>query len=429
MKEITHQSDVKKKFKNINGGLIIISIFVLVFIYDVFNSVLGFFDEFIAFISFLIIAANVTLKQKITLYREEIRIAVLLIVLLLIGLTSNFITSQKGHHTTPYAIIGDMISFFKAYLVYYGIRLSFFKINSKKIINHIAFYSEWIFYILLVFLVADFFFKIYPQYQRFGINSFQLFFTHTSRYGFAFVFIFLVLFPKYYNKNKLFLLFILSMGVLSLRVKYFGFFIFSVLFLYNTQILKKISRKLFLVLIFVFILILGLIFKEQISMYFNSDSLRDGWSRAVLLNYSFIIGNDFFPLGTGFGTYSSYFSGKYYSWVYELYHIDNVYGISKQYWEYISDQFWPMILGQFGYFGLIFYLGIIYNLFVLFLKQIKDKNNKSNYRYMPLLGLIALLIDSSSDAIFTQNRAVAIFILFALFTNLQKNNTKLDEEN
>ena len=92
MKEITHQSDVKKKFKNINGGLIIISIFVLVFIYDVFNSVLGFFDEFIAFISFLIIAANVTLKQKITLYREEIRIAVLLIVLLLIGLTFLVIT-------------------------------------------------------------------------------------------------------------------------------------------------------------------------------------------------------------------------------------------------------------------------------------------------------------------------------------------------
>jgi len=419
---------IKTSYKNISGNLIVFSVLLLVFLYDVFNPLLGFFDEFLALIAFLVILKNIFLKPKIKLYREEIYISFFLIALLILGLTSNFITSKNGFVTAKAAIFGDMVSFFKAYLVYFGIRLSATTIDSKKVVNQITFYSERIFYILLVFVFIDFIFNLYPQYSRFGIHSFQLFFTHTSRYGFAFVFIFLALFPKFYNKRNLLLLFVLLIGVLSLRVKYFGFFIFSILFLYNTQILKRVSKRMFIALVVTFIIVLGVIFREQISMYFNPYQLKDGWSRAVLLYNSFNIGNDFFPFGTGFGTYASHFSGKYYSWVYELYHIDNVFGISRQYWEFISDQFWPMVLGQFGYFGLLSYLGIIYAFFTLFLRQIKNKFNTTNYRYVPLLGLILLLIDSSSDAIFTQNRAVAIFIIFALFTNIQRNITNQDEK-
>jgi O-antigen ligase len=87
-----------------------------------------------------------------------------------------------------------------------------------------------------------------------------------------------------------------------------------------------------------------------------------------------------------------------------------------------------MVLGQFGYLGLFSYLGIVYFFFTLFLKQIKNKFNTTNFRYVPLLGLILLLIDSSSDSIFTQSRAVAIFMIFALFTNIQRNITHQDEK-
>jgi len=416
-----------KNYKKITESFIILSVILLVFFYDFFNQYLGFFDEFLALIFSLVILSNLLLKSKIRLYKQEIYNALLLFFIFIIGLTSNYFTYKANYITQNAAIIGDLISFFKAYIVYFGLRFISNSIDSKRIIDRLSKYFEILFYLLVIFLVVDFFFKIFPQYQRFGLTSFQLFFTHTSRYGFAFAFIFIVLFPKYYKRNNLFLLFILSLGLLSLRVKFFGYFILSVLFIYSGKTLFRIPRKTFLIVLTLLIISVGLLFKSQFEMYFDSTKLDSGWSRAIVLFYSFRIGNDFFPLGTGFGTYSSYFSGKYYSWVYGLYGIDKVYGISKEYWEFISDQFWPMILGQFGFFGLFSFAGVIYNYFMLFLKQIRDFSFKSNYRYIPLLGLILLLIDSSSDAVFTQNRAVAMFIIFALVINIKENKNGKDK--
>jgi hypothetical protein len=154
-------------------------------------------------------------------------------------------------------------------------------------------------------------------------------------------------------------------------------------------------------------------------MYFSVDS---GWSRSVILVNSIKIGNDFFPFGTGFGTYSSFFSGKYYSWVYEYYGIDHVYGISKSYWGFITDQFWPMVLGQFGYLGLFAFMMIIYEYIMLFVINLKRSLNlkQKNLMYVSILGMLLLLIDSSSDAIFTQNRGVVMFMLFGLLINSYK---------
>ena len=72
---------------------------------------------------------------------------------------------------------------------------------------------------------------------------------------------------------------------------------------------------------------------------------------------------DFFPLGSGFGTFASYLSGRYYSNIYELYGISDVFGMTREKYNYISDVFWPYIYGQFGIFGLMIYVKIIFSLF------------------------------------------------------------------
>ena len=52
----------------------------------------------------------------------------------------------------------------------------------------------------------------------------------------------------------------------------------------------------------------------------------------------------------------NYISGKNYSPVYALYGINNVYELSQNRTSFISDTFWPMIIGQFGYLGTLCYL-------------------------------------------------------------------------
>ncbi len=104
-----------------------------------------------------------------------------------------------------------------------------------------------------------------------------------------------------------------------------------------------------------------------------------------------------------------------------------MYGISRRHWKFVADQYWPMVLGQFGYLGLLSMFLIIYNFLTLFLTQIKASKNSIKYYYFlsAILGLLLLIIDSTSDAIFTQNRAVVMFIYFALVMNTTNQNNKI----
>lgn len=406
---------------------LLILVFTLVFLYDAFAGVIGFLDEFTALLSFIVLFYFIAIKGKLRLYRKEYYIVLLLGVIIVIGLSSNYFAYRNGHKTAWLAIIGDFINFYKAFITYIAIRLLSNSFDANKVLKKTAKYAEIIFYLLFVIVILDFIFKIFPHPPRYGIYSFELFFKHASRYGFAFSFIFLVLLPKYYKKNKGLLLFILLVGMLSLRVKYFGFLGMSIVFMFYGKRLFKIPKLYFLVIVSVLAFFLAWVFQDKIKMYFTFDVIDEAWSRAIILYYSFIIGNDFFPLGTGFGTFSSFYSGVDYSWVYDLYGIDKVYGISRLYNKFIADQYWPMVLGQFGYLGLLSMIFVIYNYFTLFITEIKENINSHKYYYFlsAILGLLLLLIDSTSDAIFTQQRAVVLFIYFALVVNT----TNIKDEN
>ncbi len=404
--------------KLLEQGLLLL-ILALVFLYNAFVGVLGYLDEFTALLSFIVLFFYVLVKGKIKLYRKEYYITFFLGVIMIIGLLSNFFAYQKGYKTDGIAIFGDFINFYKAFIAYFAVRLLSNSFDANRLLNKLVKYCKRLFYLLVFLVLIDFIFKIFPHESRYGIYSFELFFQHSSRYAFAFAFIFLVLLPKYYKNNKVFLLLILAVGILSLRVKYFGFVTLALAFMFYGKTLFKIPKLYFLLIISSLGLIMVWLFWNQIEMYFAFETLEKAWSRAVILYYSFIIGNDYFPLGTGFGTYSSYYSGLHYSWVYDVYGINEVYGIKRKYWGFIADQYWPMILGQFGYIGLFSMLLVVYNYFTLFMTNIKKNINNGQYYYFlsALLGLLLLLIDSTSDAIFTQQRSVVLFIYFALIVN------------
>jgi hypothetical protein len=211
--------------------------------------------------------------------------------------------------------------------------------------------------------------------------------------------------------------------MLSLRVKFFGFVLIAFLIFHFRHIIRRIPRKQIFVYFGIVLIGLYFAFQERIHLYFSFSNLATGWSRGVLLYKSFVIANDFFPFGTGFGTYAGFFSGEYYSWVYNMYGIDKVFGISADNPMFIADQFWPMILGQFGWFGLLAYGLIMFFLIMLFMKLFKQSRltHTTNQMVLPFLAIFMLLVDSTSDAIFSQDRAVTLFILIALTINLQTN--------
>ena len=120
---------------------------------------------------------------------------------------------------------------------------------------------------------------------------------------------------------------------------------------------------------------------------------------------------DFFPLGSGLGTFASYLSGRYYSNIYDLYGISNIYGMTREWYNFISDVFWPYIYGQFGIFGLLIYLKLIISIFFRQFRAAITDNARISMAALWIYALIA----STSEAYFTNGTGVQMALFLGLF--------------
>ena len=85
------------------------------------------------------------------------------------------------------------------------------------------------------------------------------------------------------------------------------------------------------------------------------NDVRTQDARLALYLTSIDVARDRFPLGAGLGRYGSPLSRSTYSPVYVEYGLNFVYGLGWEHTDYITDTFWPQILGEAGVFGLLAY--------------------------------------------------------------------------
>lgn len=111
---------------------------------------------------------------------------------------------------------------------------------------------------------------------------------------------------------------------------------------------KKITIKTLLL----FVPLVVTLAWNQIYYYFFSSVQGDSARYQLLIN-SFKVIKDHFPIGSGFGTYASYYSGKYYSPIYSSYGLTGIYGLTRDNTSFISDSFWPMVFAQTGLIGTV----------------------------------------------------------------------------
>lgn len=136
-------------------------------------------------------------------------------------------------------------------------------------------------------------------------------------------------------------------------------------------------------------------------------------ARAVLTIAAPFLAADHFPFGTGWGTYGSAFSADPYSPVYGMYWMAGVWGLSPDYPEFVSDTFWPMIMGQCGFIGFAAFIGAL----VLFVKRVFAMKSDRNVFASALLIILYLFISSTSESAFANPVSVPLaFWLGLLFT-------------
>jgi hypothetical protein len=92
------------------------------------------------------------------------------------------------------------------------------------------------------------------------------------------------------------------------------------------------------------------------------DADENPQARVALYTGSVEIAMEELPLGGGLGRYASWMSRVEYSPLYEKYGLSDIRGLREENPLYVTDTFWPQILGEFGVIGLLAYLAFLASL-------------------------------------------------------------------
>ena len=283
----------------------------------------------------------------------------------------------------------------------------------------IGFHIKIIVCIFIVLILTDTFIKeIFRGDIRYGFKSVGLFYGHPTAFAAMCVFL-LALMCMVKQKVKYYRLVIVALCILmalTMRSKAFGGVILFAVLYYIVFIRNKKINVQTMVAIGVGCII---VVWERVQFFFLGEQSME-IARGVLLETSFVIAKDYFPLGSGFGTFASHFSAVMYSPLYAMYGIQNVYGLVKGKASFVSDAFWPMIIAQTGFWGLIFYCIALLMLF----KKIQRVRFKDKSKYFAaMFSFSYLLISSIAESAFVHPISIPLAIVIGI--SLKYNNKEL----
>ncbi|MCD8363042.1 MAG: hypothetical protein LUC98_08800 [Lachnospiraceae bacterium] len=252
-----------------------------------------------------------------------------------------------------------------------------------------------------VLFLADLVLHIFPADIRSGLRAVKLFYSAYTYCAAVMCFICAIYFRMYEFLGDRVLLRLLPLWVIMVSTLRFKA-ICAVFFMVFVFLIICQRRRAFGPLMWGMLGAGGLLLGIRSILYYYV-TLQNESARAALSSTALQIVRDYFPLGTGFATFGSAFSAEPYSRVYELYHINHIWGISETYHSFISDSFWPYLMGETGILGTVFYCAALIAIFWR-LSRLRLVNA---FAYgSALVCFIYLLISSTGESAFTNTFGV-----------------------
>jgi hypothetical protein len=127
-------------------------------------------------------------------------------------------------------------------------------------------------------------------------------------------------------------------------------------------------------------------------LYAASDSY-ESVARPALYYQSINIANDFFPWGSGQGTFGSVPVNMLYNQIYYDYNLNHIHGLGETGDNFKMDTHWSSIIGENGYLGTMLYL-MLFLYPLSFLKKVKGFNNSIALKFLMLAVFIVVTFES-----------------------------------
>lgn len=128
-----------------------------------------------------------------------------------------------------------------------------------------------------------------------------------------------------------------------------------------------------------------------------------------------------FPIGTGFATFGSDQAARSYSPLYFQFGFSHLFGLNPEDGSFLSDTFWPMALGQFGWIGFILFVGLFVRIFLSFKENRGNQAESKSFLYSALL---SYMIHAVGSAILSSSGGMIGFIAMALVNSPSKESRK-----
>lgn len=386
------------------------------FLRDYFN-IFNYLDEGIALLLFASAILRIIGRKNTEHLNNHERIAcAALFVFLLIGLAGNVFGGVQV------AVLGILIDLFACSKFFLALISGFivFSLNADRIVSVILSFAKPLIIFMLVCSILNIFIDIGMSNGsvRGGLRAFSFIFYHPTVVNVVCVG-FAALFATDVSKNKRYILACLVVMILTLRTKGIAFSVvaFSLLLLINNG--KRISLHTVIIAI-VAALFVGY---DQFSTYYiDSDE-----ARLRLTEASIQIANDHMPIGTGFATFGSNVtaSASFYSPLYFEYGLSTVWGLTPDNPSFVSDTFFPIIIGQFGWTGLAVFTFFIVHVFLSVYRRAKASSGADILSV--LLVFTYLLISSTAESAFFSNAATYFAICLALSCQMKRGTISVNE--
>lgn len=220
------------------------------------------------------------------------------------------------------------------------------------------------------------------------------------------------------KRNKYIAIGIVLLGIFSGKSKYFGECVaFIALVVFLQKRIKFNNAKIYLEVGLLAVVILFFTW-TKFNIYYVDGMMSNDREKARPETYKtgVQIMKDYFPFGSGLGSFGCAAAAKVYSPLYYKYDLDEIWGLSPDDPMFLADTFYPIQYAEYGVFGVF--------LFIWFwVRRIKEVNRISDPKYykMAFMCILALGLESTADSSYLSGKGMGYFMILAMCLNYDLN--------
>ena len=370
--------------------LTVYTLSVLYIALNAFVSQFSFIDEVLCVLLFVF-----TVVRCRIVYKKEFQVFALVVLLYLIY-------SLIRRINVPIAAARDFFQFMKPFFCFYAAYYAGVWVTERQRKR-----LRWLSLFLAVYLYC-----LFPF-----INSIYL---NTTSYYHACTFagVMFLLSSDMRKRDLVIFMIILLPGLVSFRSKFVAEIIIYAALLFYVKRPMKLSLKLLVLMAILAVVVIWANF-EKFSIYFITG-YDEGAARTYMYYTSFEMLGDYFPFGSGFGTFGTDASGRYYSPLYYKYGLNFIYGCRPDDYQtdhsFFMDTFFPVVIGQFGIIGTL--------LFIKFwMKRLKEASLVQLQKYkLFMIAFVYMGIESIASSSFLGAPSVGMMMTMGLCLNIKIKN-------